>query len=294
MNWRTAWDFVLMSVDGESFTVGSLVTAVAVILVGYGLSRVLSRQFARMLSRRGRLDDGAASAVETLGFYVLFGIFVFTTLTLVHFPMTVFTLGGGAIAIGIGFGSQQVMRNLISGLILHLERPIRVGDLVEVEGTHGTVEGIGTRSTRIRAADNTHIVLPNSFFLDNKVVNLTLSDDIIRTRVRVGVVYGSPTREVERILLQVLSENEMILTERESRIVFSDFGDDALIFEMFFWVRAKAIMDRRMVESAVRFRVDELFRAAGIVIAFPQRDVHLDTVRPLDVRVIRDGAERPS
>lgn len=286
MSFGDVWGFVLARVEDQPFTVGTVVTAIALVGAGYVVARVASRTAARLLSRRSKLDEGATAAIETLGFYALFVVFLFTSLTLANFPMTVFTIAGGAVAIGVGFGSQQVMRNFISGLILHLERPIRAGDLVEVEGTHGLVESIGTRSTRIRAVNNTHIILPNSFFLDNKVVNFTLSDDIIRTSVRVGVVYGSPTREVERILRQVVDENELILKEREARIVFADFGSNSLDFDVYFWVRAKAIIDRRMVESAVRFRIDELFREAGIVIAFPQRDVHLDSVRPIEVRVL--------
>jgi potassium efflux system protein len=286
MSFGEIWNHVIAEVGSEPFTVGTVVTAIALVAVGYVVSRLLTQGLVRLLTWRTRMHEGARAAVETLSFYGLLVVFVFTSLTLVHFPMTIFTLGGGALAIGIGFGGQQVMRNLISGLILHLERPIRPGDLVEVEGTHGTVESIGTRSTRIRSVDNTHIILPNSFFLDNKVVNFTLSDDIIRTSVRVGVVYGSPVREVERILRRVVEEHPLILEEREPRIVFADFGSDALVFDVYFWIRARAIIDRRMVESAVRFRIDELFREAGIVIAFPQRDVHVDSVRPVEVRLL--------
>ncbi len=290
MSFRAVWDFVIARVGAEPFTVGTVVTAVALIVAGYVISRLLSRALVRLLSRRARMDEGASTAIQTLGFYVLFVVFVFTSLTLSNFPMTIFTIAGGAVAIGVGFGSQQVLRNWISGIILHLERPIRAGDLVEVEGTHGTVENIGTRSTRIRAVNNTHIILPNSFFLDNTVVNFTLSDDIIRTSVRVGVVYGSRTREVERILRRVVEENPLILKDHEPRIVFADFGPSSLEFEVYFWIRAKAIIDRRMVESAVRYRIDELFREAGIVIAFPQRDVHLDLAAPIDVRLLDRGA----
>jgi potassium efflux system protein len=291
MNFEAVWNFVLARVGGQPFTVGTIVTAFALVIVGYLISRLLSRGIAGLLSRKARLDEGATAAIQTLGFYGLYVVFLFTSLTLVNFPMTIFTIAGGAVAIGVGFGSQQVMRNFLSGVIIHLERPIRAGDLVEVEGTHGTVESIGTRSTRIRAVNNTHIILPNSFFLDNKVVNFTLSDDIIRTSVRVGVVYGSPVREVERILRQVVDENPRILKEREPRIVFADFGANSLDFDVYFWLRAKAIIDRRMVESEVRHRIDDLFREAGLVIAFPQRDVHLDSARPLEVRLLGDRAD---
>jgi len=286
---RDVWTYRLALLDGQPIRVGTLVVAALLLVVGYQVSRRVSRALGRSLQRRFQVDPGPATAVETLGFYALFVAFAVTALRLVNFPLTAFTLVGGALAIGVGFGSQNIMNNFISGLILMLERPIRPGDLVQVEGTHGTIERIGARSTRIRASDNTHIIVPNSFFLENNVVNFTLSDDVLRTKVTVGIVYGSPTREAARLIRQALDEHEGVLESYEPQIMFSDFGDNALVFDAFFWVRARSILGRRRIESDVRFRIDDLFREAGIVIAFPQRDVHLDSARPIDVRVLREG-----
>jgi potassium efflux system protein len=245
----------------------------------------VSRTLGRIAAQRLDVKAGAAAAIESLTFYALLVAVVLFALRTVNFPLTAFTILGGAFAIGIGFGSQNVTNNFISGLILMLEQPIRAGDLVEVEGTYGTIEQIGARSTRIRSADNTHIIVPNSFFLQNSVVNWTLSDDIGRTKVTVGVIYGSPTRTVERLLRQVLHEHPEILTTHEPRIIFADFGDNALIFDAYFWIRARSMIERRHIESDVRYRIDDVFREAGLVIAFPQRDVHLDSARPIDVRL---------
>jgi potassium efflux system protein len=283
---RSVWEYKLIVFGGEAIRVGALVLAIALIAAGYLLSQWVSRALRRVLTSRLSVEAGAAAAIEALAFYALFAAAVVTGLRLVHFPLTAFTIAGGALAIGVGFGSQNVMNNFISGLILMLERPVRTGDLVEVEGTYGHVVQIGPRSTRIRATDNTDIIVPNSFFLESNVVNFTLSDDVLRSQVNVGVVYGSPTREVARILRQVLDEHPAVLKSPEPRIVFADFGDNALLFEAYFWQRARAILDRRTVESEVRYRIDDRFRDARIVIAFPQRDVHLDSMRPLDVRVV--------
>jgi len=171
-----------------------------------------------------------------------------------------------------------------------LERPVRAGDLVEVDTNHGTIERIGGRSTQIRSTDGRYIVVPNSFFLENNVVNWTLSDDLIRTSVSVGVIYGSPTRLVEQLIKRVVDEDDQVLRNPEPIILFSEFGDNSLNFEVHFWVRARAPMQMRKVQSRMRFRIDDLFREHGLVIAFPQRDVHLDSVSPLEVRVV--GADR--
>ena len=120
-------------------------------------------------------------------------------LELIHLPLTVFAFMGGAVAIGVGFGSQNVLNNFMSGLILLAERPIRVGDLVDIDGLYGTIEHVGARSTRVKTGSNLEIIVPNSKFLENNVTNWTLSDARIRVSVQVGVAYGTPTGKVSRV-----------------------------------------------------------------------------------------------
>jgi small-conductance mechanosensitive channel len=192
---------------------------------------------------------------------------------------------GGAIAIGVGFGSQNVINNFISGLILLAERPVRVGDLVEIDGLQGSIEQIGARSTRLKTGANLEIIVPNSKFLENSVTNWTLSDTRIRTSVAVGVDYGSPTREVARLLQQAAEANPNVLRQPEPLVLFQGFGDNTLNFEVLFWISTRTTTHRLRVESDIRFAIDDVLRAANITIAFPQRDVHLDTSRPLEIRL---------
>lgn len=288
---RDTWTYEITAVDDAPITVGSLV--VALILAGFGLwaSRRGSTLVGRVAAERFRLDPGAVHALQTLSFYVLLVSFTLFALRAVHFPLTAFTVVGGALAIGIGFGSQNVMNNFISGLILMLERPVRARDVIEVDGNHGTIEKIGARSTQIRSTDGRHIVVPNSFFLESNVVNWTLSDDLIRTSVEVGVIYGSPTRLVEQLIRRVVDEEERVIKAPEPIILFEQFGDNSLGFEVHFWVRARSPMEVRTVQSRVRFRIDDLFREHHLTIAFPQRDVHVDSVAPIEVRVVNGGSE---
>ena len=166
------------------------------------------------------------------------------------------------------------------------ERPINIGNLLEVDGVLGQVEEIGARCTRVRTGENIHILVPNSAFLEKSITNWTLSDQKIRTKVIAGVIYGSPVQEVRDLLIRAAGENDKVLREPEPFVVFADFGDNALIFEVYFWISIRRVIERRLIESEVRFRIDELFRQAEIVIAFPQRDIHLDTTRPLELRVV--------
>jgi len=281
-----AWNFQLLAIDGRPLTVGKVTIAALVLLVGVPFARVVIRRISRRLFTRIGLEPGAAAAFQALFFYVVVACLTLFALWVSEIPLTVFTLAGGAIAIGIGFGSQNVVNNFISGLILLAERPIKVGDLIEVGDTFGEVESIGARSTKIKSYDNFHIIVPNGAFLEQNVINWTHSDHLVRVNLKVGVAYGSPTRQVEELIGQAVRELEQTVVPPEPVVLFDDFGDSALVFEALFWIVMKRPMDRRRALSTVRFRIDELFREEGIVIAFPQRDVHLDNLRPLEVRLL--------
>ena len=156
------------------------------------------------------------------------------------------------------------------------ERPIRIGDFLEVGDQHGTVESIDTRSTRIRRVDGVHMLIPNSFLLENTVTNWTLVDRLVRTSVRVGVAYGSPVKTVDKLFEQAVKEQTEVLANPPPMIVFEDFGDSALVFDGYFWIFTSMEKDLKAIRSKVRFRIDELFAENDIVIAFPQRDIHLN------------------
>jgi small-conductance mechanosensitive channel len=280
------WSFQLTAIDGRPLTVGKVLIALLVLAVGVPIAKIAVRRFARRALGRVGLEPGAADAFATLGFYVVLGCLVVFALWVAEIPLTVFTLAGGALAIGIGFGSQNILNNFISGLILLAERPIKVGDLIEVGGTFGQVESIGARSTSIRTFDNFHIIVPNSAFLESNVVNWTHSDNLVRISLLVGVAYGSPTRKVEEIMLSVVRQHDKTVSPPEPVVLFEDFGDSALVFRALFWIVMNRPMEQKRVLSDLRYRLDERFREEGITIAFPQRDVHLDSVGPVAIRLL--------
>jgi potassium efflux system protein len=238
------------------------------------------------------VSHAAASVLRSVMLYAMLIALFFVSLDVVNVPLTFFAFFGGAAAIGLGFGSQNLLNNFISGLILLVERPIRVGDLVNVDGIDANVEHIGARSTRVRTGSNLEILVPNSKFLENNVTNWTLSDTRIRTSVNVGVAYGSPVNDVIERLKQVIRVQDKVMLTPEPIVLFQDFGDSSLAFEVHFWVQMKRIMDGAKVRSNVRAAIDEDFRKAGIVIAFPQRDVHIDMRSPLEVRLTGDDTQR--
>ena len=283
---ETIWRYPLVNLnDGDSIFVSQIVLVLFVLLLGYIAGKVADRLITRRLDATDVGPD-AVSAIRRIVYYSILLVVLMTALSLLRIPLTAFAFISGAVAIGVGFGAQNIINNFISGWILMLERPIRIGDFVEVDGAHGVIEKVGNRSTRIRRTDGVHILVPNSQLLEQKVVNWTLVDRDIRNTVRVGVAYGSPVRRVAELIRQAIDEHESCKTEPAPVVIFEDFGDNALIFDAYFWSEVFSEKELRLIRSELRFRIEELFNEAGIVIAFPQRDVHLDSARPIEVRLL--------
>jgi small-conductance mechanosensitive channel len=262
-------------VYGRDYTFGQIIVVPVVALFGFMLVRRIGTLLQRRLTAL-EFDRDLILLSQRLYFIAAyFGLFLIL-LSLLQIPLTAFAFISGAVAIGVGFGAQNIINNFISGWILMWERPIRIGDFLEIGDVRGTVETINTRSTRIRRVDGVHLLVPNSQLLENTVVNWTLIDKLARAVVRVGVAYGSPVRKVEELILKSAMEHADIIHAPEPVVFFEDFGDSALIFDLYFWINAFGEKDLRRIKSDIRFRIDELFAEAGIVIAYPQQDVHLD------------------
>ena len=282
------WTFSIITVDGNQITVGTLSIGVALFVAGVMFSRRLSRKVTKRLFSRWVHEKSSLHSLESISFYIFLIFFTLFALKIANIPLTIFTVLGGALAIGFGFGSQNIVNNLISGLILMIERPIKVGDFIEVDGLFGEVQDIGMRSTRIWAFGNKHMIVPNSSFLDKNVLNWTHEDNLVRAVVSVGVSYGSDARKVEQLLgqsvIECMAKNDS-KTNPKTMILFNSFGDNALIFDVYFWIDLRQLNDMRVMESNLRYSVYKKFNEAGIVIAFPQRDVHIDAPEPFRVRI---------
>jgi small-conductance mechanosensitive channel len=283
---KTIWTFPLFTFgDGSAVHVSQLVLVAVVLLLGYVASKFIERVIRRRLAKTEMRAD-AALLLQRIIYYGLLAAIVITALDLLHVPLAAFAFISGAVAIGVGFGAQNIINNFISGWILLVERPVRVDDFVEVDDHQGVVERIGNRSTRIRRTDGVHLLIPNSQILERVVVNWTLVDRQIRAIVRVGVAYGSPLRLVAELIEQAVKEQPEVEADPQPRVFLEDFGDSAVIFDTYFWCNVGGERELRQIRSTVRFRIDELFRDNGIVIAFPQQDVHLNSVAPLEVRLL--------
>jgi small-conductance mechanosensitive channel len=188
-------------------------------------------------------------------------------------------VAAGGLGIGIGFGLQNIANNLVSGLIVLIERPVKLGDRIEVAGTEGQVVEIRARSTTVLTNDNIAIIIPNSRFITEEVINWSYSDPKVRFRIPVSVGYDCDVRLVERLLLEIARANPDVLDEPAPAVRFLEFGDSGLQFELRAWTTT-LIQRKGKLVSDLNFAILDAFRAHGITIPYPQRDVHLKSAPP--------------
>lgn len=273
--------------DGVS--IGSITLNPADILVGLVVFAALiavTRLIQWFMSSRvfiyTDLHGGVKDAIIALTGYAGITVAILSGLSTSGLDMSNLAIIAGALSVGIGFGLQSIFSNFVSGLILFFERPIRVGDWVIVGGNEGIVKKIRVRSTEIETFQNAAIMVPNSQFISEPVTNWTLKDVMGRLEVSVGVAYGSDTRQVYDILMKTAQEHPQVRKRPEPQVLFTDFGDSALMFEIRAYL--KDIRNRPQVASEIRFTIDAEFRKAGISIPFPQRDLHLVSAVPVEVK----------
>ncbi len=250
---------------------GILVFAFLMVLIGW-IKGWIDRRWLQQIV----LERGARDALVTLFGYVGFIVAVIISLSLAGVDLTGIALVSGALALGIGFGMQEIANNFVSGLILLFERPIRAGDFVSVGEVEGFVRSIRIRATEIETLDNQNVLVPNSELVSGRVTNWVLRDTYGRLRILVGVAYGSDVEKVREILETIARAHPEVITDGrapEPRALFTGFGDSSLDFEL--RVRIQRIERRFQVTSDLNFSIDQAFRDANVTIPFPQRDLHL-------------------
>ena len=276
---------------GYAVRLREFLIALALIVLGNWGARRAIAMLIWLLGKKFTIDETSDRSLSRLLSYAA-GIGIFLgALHIVGIPLTAFAFLGGAIAIGIGFGTQNLFKNLMSGLLMMLKRPFRLGNVVEVGGVIGKVSDIGISSTVVRTFDEKEVVIPNSELLEKQLVNWSLSDQMQRRQIDVGVEYGTSPKLVRETLLAVLKplqEDSMILKKPEPWVCFANFGDSSLDFTLYFWINQRRVAGNR-IESQVREDIVTAFDEAGISMAFPHLDVNmLRASAPLPVPASRD------
>ncbi len=274
--------------EGYSVTVSKLAIAVIVLLSSFFLSSWGSNLIKRRIMKRAKASITAANAIQRITFYILWIAFALIALNIVDIPLTAFAFMGGAMAVGLGFGMQNIFNNLISGFIVIFSRPFKVNDIVEVAGTQGVVEDIGSRSTTIRTWDGLDVVLPNRYFLENTVTNWTGSDIKKREILKVSVSYDADSRKVEKLLLDVAGGHSNVLKNPAPFVIFKNFGDDGLEFEIYYWFELRKGSGAK-ISSDMRHHISAVFKREGIEIPYPQRVIHMAANNSANTEGDNDG-----
>jgi len=265
--------FFGFQVGGVNISIATVVGALAVFLIAYGIARVLLNWLDSQVMGPAGLSGGVRDSVRTGLGYVGFIAAALVAVSYAGVDFSNLAIVAGALSVGIGFGLQSIVNNFVSGLILLAERPIKVGDWVVVGQDQGFVRKISVRATEIETFDRANIVVPNSMLISEKVQNWTLHNNVGRITINVGVSYASDPERVRDILLEVANEHPQILTHPEPYVWFSDFGNSSLDFHLFCY--ALNITRQLGIQTDLRIAIVKKFREEGIEIPFPQSDVHL-------------------
>jgi small-conductance mechanosensitive channel len=261
------------NVGSQRISVGLVIASAAILYASFLASRILRKLLMDEVLVRRQMEKGVRHAIGRLVHYVLIFVGFLFALSTLGLDFTKLTIMLSALGVGIGFGLQGIVNNFVSGLILLFERPVRVGDYVELGGQWSEIKRIGLRATTVRTFDEAEVTIPNADLVSNQVTNWTLSSRLVRLIIPVGVAYGSDVPLVIETLMTCATTNPDVVKRPAPQILFLSFGESSLDFELRVWV---SDVDQRLwVKSALHQEIDRRFREANIEIAFPQRDLHL-------------------
>jgi len=281
MSWGSKRAFLigLVAALGRTYRIGNIelsimgfVYALAVLLITHIATQAWRYVFQQKLLARSGMVVGLQESLTTISVYILWFLGVLMALNFMGLNTTTLALAFGALGIGLGFGLQNIFNNFVSGIILLLERPIQVGDDIQINDIWARVRKINVRSTVVQTYDNASLIIPNSDLISNQVMNWSFKDKRLRRGIVVGVAYGSDLELVRQTLLDAAAETPRVLKQPKPDVIFNDFGDSSLVFTLRFWTNIAYYLS---VETDVRFTIDRLFRERNITIPFPQRDVHM-------------------
>lgn len=274
------WDLIKLILDYELFKIDKIhLTPGKILLFGFiilstgVLARLIRVILKQNFSRKTWVDESKEYTIFKLTKYSLYAIAVLIGLTSIGLDMKLILAGAGALLVGIGFGLQYLFYDLISGLIIFFEGPVKVGDVIEVGGLVARVQQIDIRTSKVMTRDGKYIIIPNSKLIGEQVVNWSHANTLTRFRITVSVAYGSDTLLVKDVLYNCALRHPDVSKNREIIVRFEEFGENGLAFHLFFWAKKTWVVET--LQSEIRFDIDRQFKKQGIRIPFPQRDVHM-------------------
>jgi small-conductance mechanosensitive channel len=277
---RAILNYSLFQLGDAQITLWTLLYITVLITLLVVFSGYLKRWIARSLLAVADVEIGVRQAVASIFRYAVIALGLVIIIQSAGVDLSALTLLAGAAGLGIGFGLQNIINNFVSGLIILFERPIKVGDRVDVGAVHGDVVNVSARATTIVTNDNIAIIVPNAEFISTRVTNWSYTDRDVRFGIPVGVSYSSDPEKVTELLLEVASQHSGVLTHPKPDVLFEEFGDSSLNFTLLVWTTQYAARPR-VLRSELNYAIAKIFRENDVEIPFPQRDLH-----------VRSGLER--
>lgn len=262
-----------------SVTIGSILLLLILFASVIIVERIVQKQLIRRFLSRTKLQPSLQFGLSRIIGYTLIAVGFYVAFQLVGVDLSSLAIIAASLGVGIGFGLQNIINNLVSGIIILAERPISIGDRIEVAGVAGRVTKIQLRSTTVVTNDNITMIVPNADFISNTVTNWSHGDPKVRIRVPVGVAYGSDLKLLQRLLLEAAAEHPKALRDPSPVVLFTEFGDSSLNFELGVWTQEMTAIPIHFT-SEMNFIIDQKLRENDIEIPFPQRDLHVRSGLP--------------
>ena len=273
-------DTPILHTGTNGITVKALLITVATMVAVILILRAIRRAVMKRVSKRQGANLGPVNSIMIISSYVIIVISVITIVEWSGLNLGALTVIFGALSVGIGFGLQNIVNNFVSGIVILLERPIKLGDRIVVDGVEGNIVDIAIRASTLRTNEGVSVIVPNSYFIGSAVINRSLDYETVRLKIYANAAYDSDPREVERVLLEVAGANPGIHKEPEPVVIFEAFGESALRFYLWVWTSEYAHRPDSIL-SDINFAVSVAFAEAGIRVPYTQMDVHLSNVPPV-------------
>jgi small-conductance mechanosensitive channel len=262
-----------------SVTIGSILLLLILFASVIIIERIVQKQLIRRFLSRTKLQSSLQYGLSRILGYTLIAIGFYVAFQAVGFDLSSLAIVAASLGVGVGFGLQNIINNLVSGIIILAERPISIGDRIEVAGVAGRVTKIQLRSTTVVTNDNITMIVPNADFISNTVTNWSHGDPKVRIRVPVGVAYGSDLKLLQQLLLEAAGEHPKALRDPSPVVLFTEFGDNSLNFELGVWTQEMTAAPIHFT-SEMNFIIEQKLRENDIEIPFPQRDLHVRSGLP--------------
>lgn len=273
MNFKEIIEYSIIKTDNFNITVYNLFATILILLITRIVIGIIHKVFKKKIYSNQNIELGKSHSIYQLIKYLLWVMAIVFSLETIGIKITFLLAGSAALMVGLGLGLQQVFKDVVSGLFLLFEGHLKLNDIVELDDEVGKIKEINFRTTKIETRDNIILVIPNSKFIDNNVINWSHIHKLTRFYVQVGTAYGSDVELINKVLIECAKNHDDISISPKPFVRFKDFGESSLDFQLFFWTDRSFEVEN--IKSDLRFAIDKKFREHKIQIPFPQRDVHI-------------------